>query len=535
MEWSEGYVADIDYTADFFREQSPQWLNFSCMLNGVEPVALDKPFTYFELGCGQGATLSILAASNPQGQFYGNDFMPSHIAAARQFADAAALDNLTFFENSFCELANGALADLPQFDFITLHGVYTWINAENQAHIVKFINTYLKPGGIVYAGYNAMPGWNTELPLKRLLLAHVALHPEKSTVQLKEATQFFEQFNIDNSGYFSNTPALKDLLNLLKTRNPSYLAHEYLHDETKPLYHLDIVKDFAAAKLHYVGSADLCYTYPSLYLNDEKQALVNAVSNDALRETLKDFFLNSYFRKDIFVRGARRLSALRQRQLLSNLSLTLLVPSQAINFIDIKAGVTEVCINQPVYAPAFAALDHAPMTLGELAALPTLQKQSLADITKVAVMLVISNQAVIYANNHVVAAAAHRVNHLLALEARNTDAGDTFACPVIGNGMTANIVERLVYLLLRQGGPNIDTDLVIDTVRDLLEYRQRRLRKDGKPIASDEEHLAEIRRHVTATLEHKAGIWARLGMLDPHADAEISSDRLLRNVRNGAG
>lgn len=534
MEWSEGYVADIDYTADFFREQSPQWLNFSCLLNGVEPVPLDRPFTYFELGCGQGATLSILAASNPAGQFYGNDFMPSHIAAARQFADSAKLGNLIFLEKSFCEMASGSLTNLPQFDFITLHGVYTWINAENQAHIVTFINKYLKPGGIVYVGYNAMPGWNTELPLKRLLLAQVALHPEKSPIQLQEATKFFEQFSGENSGYFSNTPALKDLLALLKSRNPSYLAHEYLHGESKPLYHLDIVDDFAVAKLQYVGSADLCYAYPSLFLNDEKQTLVNAVSNDPLRETLKDFFLNSYFRKDIFVRGVRRLSAVRQRDLLSNISLALLVPSKSICYIDIKAGVTEVCINQPVYAPAFSALDQTPLTLGELAALPTLHKQTLADITKVAVMLVISDQAVLYAKHNFDAAAAQRVNHLLALEARYTDTCDTFACPLTGNGIQMNIVERLVYLLLRQEGPEIDTGLAIDTVRDLLDHRQRRLRKEGKPIASDEENFAEITRHVVATLEHKVGMWTRLGMLDLAPDAAVTSERLLHSVRNGA-
>lgn len=38
---------------------------------------------------------------------------------------------------------------LPQFDFITLHGIYTWVSRENRQHIVDFIARYLKPGGIV--------------------------------------------------------------------------------------------------------------------------------------------------------------------------------------------------------------------------------------------------------------------------------------------------------------------------------------------------------------------------------------------------
>jgi hypothetical protein len=46
MNWNEGYVADIDYPAAFFREQSPTHLSFACLLNGYEAVALDQPFTY---------------------------------------------------------------------------------------------------------------------------------------------------------------------------------------------------------------------------------------------------------------------------------------------------------------------------------------------------------------------------------------------------------------------------------------------------------------------------------------------------------
>lgn len=537
MQWSDGYVADIDYTADFFREQSPEWLNFTCLLNGVEPVALDAPFTYFELGCGQGATLSILAASNPLAQFYGNDFMPSHIAAARQFATTAGIDNLTLFEKSFAELANGDVPDLPQFDFITLHGVYTWINTDNQSHIVRFINRYLKPGGIVNTSYNAMPGWNAELPLKRLLLAHAALHPEKSSVQLSQATRFIEQFATDRTGFFSQSAALPDLLGLLKSRNPNYLAHEYLHADTKPIYHLDIVKDFGAAKLDYIGSADLCYAYPSLYLNDQKCAQVDAISNAPLRETLKDFFLNSYFRRDVFVRGARRLTPARQTTLLGNLHLALLVPSQQLRTTDIKAGVTEVCLNQSLYAPVFALLDDAPMTLADIAAIPALRHQPLTELAKVAAILVTSHQAVVFAEKKTANAIARRVNHLLAIEARYTDDRDTFACPIAGNGITMNIVERLVYLLLCEIGAStaagIETNIIIDAVHDLLEHRQRRLRRDGKPIESDEENAAEIALHVRATLDHQLAIWCRLGLLEPAPEAH-SSVTPLTCVRNNA-
>ena len=94
-----------------------------------------------------------------------------------------------------------------------------------------------------------------------------------------------------------------------------------------------------------------------------------------------------------------------------------------------------------------------------------------------------------------------------------------------------NIVERLVYLLLCEAGPDIDTDIMVDAVHDLLEDRQRRLRKDGKPIESDEENLAEIRRHVLATREHKVDIWRRLGLLESLATADYVNDQSLIDLK----
>ena len=48
--------------------------------------------------------LQLIAAANPQGRFYANDFNPAHIVFARDLAREARLDNVTFLENFFDEL-----------------------------------------------------------------------------------------------------------------------------------------------------------------------------------------------------------------------------------------------------------------------------------------------------------------------------------------------------------------------------------------------------------------------------------------------
>src|SRR4051794_16483866 len=102
--WTDGYVGDLEYPGMFYAAQAPIHLNLACVIAGFEPVPLDGVFSYCELGCGQGLTLSLLAAANPQGQFYGVDFHPSHIARGRHTARAAGLENVVFEERSFAEL-----------------------------------------------------------------------------------------------------------------------------------------------------------------------------------------------------------------------------------------------------------------------------------------------------------------------------------------------------------------------------------------------------------------------------------------------
>ncbi|UQV47104.1 class I SAM-dependent methyltransferase [Janthinobacterium lividum] len=326
MAWNEGYVSDIEYTNGFYSDLSPHHLNFSCILNGIEPVPLDQPYTYFELGFGCGQTLTVLAAANANGQFYGNDFNPAHVAGARALAAKAQLDNLTLLENSFEELAQGRVPDLPQFDFITLHGIYTWVNRENRQHIVDFIARYLKPGGIVSLSYNAMPGWSSALPLQRLLLEFAANFPGRSDLQMQAGIAYVQQLQNLQAGYITDNPALAPRLNALINSDPHYSVHEYLNQHWEPLYHADVMRDVAHAKLDFAGSADLPFAFPELYLNADQQATIDLLPDAAIREMMKDYFLNTSFRKDVLVRGARRMGAVRQAECLASMHLAMLVP-----------------------------------------------------------------------------------------------------------------------------------------------------------------------------------------------------------------
>ncbi len=174
MSWTAGYNNSVAYTTGFYQEQSPTYLNACLVMQRVAPPSIEK-FTYCE-ACGFGQrslTSLILAATHPDGDFYACDFNPLHVIAASSIRDEAQLPNLTLLENSFGELAQGAI-ELPMFDYITMHGIISWISDETRAQIMRFLTRYLKPGGVVQVSYNAMPGLAQVLPLQRLLMRGAA-------------------------------------------------------------------------------------------------------------------------------------------------------------------------------------------------------------------------------------------------------------------------------------------------------------------------------------------------------------------------
>lgn len=505
MDWNDGYVSDIDYPKAFFREQSPVFLNFACVLNGYEPVALDKPFTYCELGFGHGLTANILAASNPLGRFYAADFLPCQVAAAQQLAASAQLDNLTLLENSFAELAAGEVEGLPQFDFVTMHGVYTWVNAENRRHIVKFLSRYLKPGGIVYVSYNALPGWNVALPLQRLILEHGDLHPNRSNVQVENARRFVDRLISLEAGYFNLHPSLKFFLDSLKKEDGQYLAHEYMNRGWEPLYHADVARDMAGAKLDYTCSTMLHRAFPKLCLSAERRAMLAEIADPIMRETVTDFMINTQFRQDIFVRGARTLGSLRKTELLHRFGIALTVPRPHVKLPNFSG-------KEHLYDAMADALADGPKTFKQLAAMPVLCDQDLSSIVEVAAMLTAAEQTDPFFSpaEATDVAAAHRMNRALARSARQDDSYQGLASPLLGNGTRSGLIQRLVYLALSAQTGDIDVTAVYNVVGQHMAAQERRLTPAGE---SAEAEAAAIADTVDKILELRLPIWRQLGVL----------------------
>jgi len=65
-QWDDGYVTDVTYTSNFYREITPAWISMTSLLLGHRAPDLTRPFTYADLGCGNGfTTLNLSAGQHP--------------------------------------------------------------------------------------------------------------------------------------------------------------------------------------------------------------------------------------------------------------------------------------------------------------------------------------------------------------------------------------------------------------------------------------------------------------------------------------
>ena len=103
-------------------------------------------------------------------RWWGTDFNPAQAGFAQELAVASGA-GARLFDESFAEFCHRA--DLPDFDYIGLHGIWSWISDPNRAVIVDFVRRKLKVGGVLYMSYNTYPGWAPMLPLQHLSLIHI--------------------------------------------------------------------------------------------------------------------------------------------------------------------------------------------------------------------------------------------------------------------------------------------------------------------------------------------------------------------------
>ncbi|RYY28782.1 MAG: methyltransferase domain-containing protein [Sphingomonadales bacterium] len=497
--WNEGYVSEVDYVHGYFAELSPVRLKLALLSRGISHDVGKDP-AYLELGFGQGLSLNINAATS-SGQFYGTDFNPSQAAYATQIARASGKP-VQVFDDSFEDLERRE--DLPQFDIITLHGIWSWVSAEARQAIVDIIRDRLKPGGILYVSYNCKPGWAPIEPLRHLLNLHSAKAATGSLLsRVGQSLAFAERLVATNAGYFAQYPAIGDMVNSVSRLDRNYVSHEYFNRHWLPESFSEVSAKLSEAKMDFAASANLIDNMPGLGVPAHCQDLLDEISDAALYETVRDYLVNRQFRRDIFVKGKRQMTALEIADRLDEYAFIALADHKELPLV-LATSAGSATLREDVYKPVWKALEAANgaaksfSEISEAVAGAGVTRTQLAEV-----LFVLTGRGDIApasqsASSEEDLSASIALNRALCLRSRYASGANHLAAPRIGAAIPVGRVQQLILLAIWGGAKDVEA-----TVWGWLSAQDERLVRKGETLESAEDNLEEIRTihaHVAAIL-----------------------------------
>ena len=511
-QWDHGYVTDVAYTTNFYREITPAWIAMTSLLLGHRPPDLAGPFRYADVGCGNGFTTLSVAATCPQAEVWGFDFNPAHIEFATKLAAHAGLANARFVETSFADLAD---ATLPGFDIMVSHGVLSWISPANRHHLMRAIARHLGPGGLVYLGYNVTTGWASMVPVRALMHMLTEASPERTDLAIPGVMDALDRLKQAGALYFQAHPTLESRLADVRRQDPRYVAHEYLNQDWHPLMFADIAAEMAEAKCRYIGSATLAENIDNVSVPQGVVPILAETRDPVLRETLRDIGSAQAFRRDLFRKGLAPMPAAEQQGLVEQLQLAWLgqpVPEGGATF---QTPVGTVTGRPEVYQPLVELFQSGPASLVRMRELPDFAGRPMPELLQAFTLMVSGGYAHPMLPEPVAAAGrepAQRLNQ--AIVQVNVGGGTLpgLVSPVLGSNVGADVMESLLVGALLTGQPE-DVEQLAGVVIAILARSGRNVQQEGKPVTDPAEARRIVRDAVAAFLERRAPVLRRLGVL----------------------
>lgn len=510
---ASGYITDLAYIPGFYPHLAPVAMRHVAALNGVVPPQTAAGFRSLELGCGLGRSLTTLAAANPQGEFVGVDVNADHTAAVARDIAAGGLRNCRIITADFGNLPD----DLGTFDFVALHGVYSWVAPSVREQVIAIARERLNPGGLLLVSYNSMPGWAHLQPIRGILQHYASLRQGDSLQRTRDALAYVVFLRDKHAKYFEDNPRAAAYVDALRQQDPRYLAHEYLNGHWTSFYFSEVAEAFGRAGLSFTGSLPVFTNFWDLCVRPEFQELFRTTTNRLVTEAHKDFCANTAFRWDLYAKAPRRLDGPEARlREVDDLHYVVNRPGTTLPF-EANLGIVTTTVQGPLYETILDLLGTRSLRLSEIVAAERLKAAPAADVIRavdagVAMGLFDVTSAVVgprpdapsggytvpHAFNRALLAADALGGRPLALASQLTGTGHA-----IGD-LDAAILDELVERG-REG--------LADRVAARLEAVGRTLLQDGKPVEQADERRRLVEAACNAFFETSLAQTIRLGIV----------------------
>lgn len=522
MTWDGGYPSELPYTSSYYVEHAPAHLRLVPLLRGVHGPRINGGFRLLELGCGSGTSMVTMGAANPLSEFVGIDFAPAQIATGQRLIERSGLTNVELVEADFLQIQHEAGEIFGQFDYVICHGVYTWVSLEIRSALVEILKGVMAPGGVLFMGYNSMPGWSGAFGLQRLI-SDLAAHEHGDTdIRVREAIRKAKALS-DNGFQGINfdflPPSIRDSLDDLDSvpkANFRYVAHEYLSQAWSPIFRGDLARDLSDAKLSLVGSTRLLDAFPETLGSEEQRSLMGQLSPE-LGPQLMEMISSPRFRRDVFIKGRAPLTDRQREAQLSDTPVALVRTASEFEYeVDVHRGTAE--IPRAAYEPLIEALDGKPRPLGDLVEMSRALGNNLTP-EELMGMLITSCQVMPAINAGAKATeSTRRANRAIIEFALNDPAAHQLALgsTVLGSGLpteTANMALYDIVARTKDTGMEPDIETMKDELIAAIHGRGEAFLQDGEQVNDP----AQIRKiagiAIDKGLTDFSARWSALGMI----------------------
>ncbi|NJD25398.1 MAG: methyltransferase domain-containing protein [Betaproteobacteria bacterium] len=438
------YSPEVEYTNDYYHFMSPAMIDCIALNSGFSLPRRDGGFSYCELGCGFGLTTSYLAATHPEGRFFGIDLNAMQIGVAQEKCKGFGLDNVHFIAGDVMEIDPEGFPDL---DYVTMHGLYSWVPAPVRKGALDLIAAKLKPGGCVFLSHDVLPGWHALMPIRDFLLAESEKSGKTSVMdRTMYAMSRLQQMVDQRANFVASSPSVLDWAVTLLKQDPRYVAHEYLVSCLAPMPFKTVAKDLSDIGLQYAGDTRPLLNNFRLCVPANLHADIERENDPHEREALKDYLFATTFRRSVFVRRHSTESGpVRDAgDQVWGLMATNVRPSLEFDFPSGKCR-----FDHPVYQAIIGTLRTQPRPLRELLqVLSGFPERALYN----ALMMLFAAQWVAPFRMNSGNSACDRINRQ-RIEGPRRD--DMLLSSTYGGALPADDVERLYLFVRGTGGKNM--------------------------------------------------------------------------------
>jgi SAM-dependent methyltransferase len=507
----DGYVVDVPYIEPIAPDLSPGWFSAMAVLHGQPPLDRTCTLRWMELGSGAGLSACMVAAANDGVEVWGCDVNPAHVERSASFARKVGLTNCQFVEASFAAVAADRTLGPPEVDVIVVHGVFSWVSPANQRHIADIVRQRLRPGGLLYVGYELGTGWSSMVPVAEALRLYAEADARRSDLVFHDAAAAMTELAELGARCFPLGPVETRQFEGMAEANASYAAHEYLGGHFRPVMFDEIAALFAATGCSLVGGIGATQPLHAYWVPPDLTDLVRNTADLVLREMLRDLATMRALRTDLFRRGLAFSTPPAHTEREDQLRLVGLgreLPDPA----TVAVPVGDLTIDRDAYLPLVEALEHGPLTLPDVISIhPEWSRSDSIGALCVLMGAGIAAPATGGESSPSVRERVRAMNRALIEENRLGADHRVLIAPATGAAIESEWVE-MVALGALWDGVAAEVTLLADHVTAVLSRLDWRVREDDALVDDTNRARQIVEQRVARMLRRVDGVFQRLGI-----------------------